>query len=206
MKNLLLMSLAALVISLPGTAAAQSQWFDFNGQALLPGGVGGTLTMVAKITNNGSIETPLPLTGDVNDRYTLVIEGLELITDSGTQQDYAGGTISLYEDDGTLADFGDATTFSDGTAILTGTFDQFRRVDFGSLQSGAGTVNWTGGTRLGEIAPADQLGWAFVVSISNRATVTLEGYDENWNGKVEPSDPIVDNEVRTWGQLKRNYQ
>ncbi len=206
MKNLLLTSLAALVISIPGTAAAQSQWFDFNGQALLPAGVGGTLTMVAKITNNGSIETPLPLTGDVNDRYTLVIEGLELITDSGTQQDYAGGTISLYEDDGTLADFGDAATFSDGTAILTGTFDQFRRVDFGSVQSGAGTVNWTGGTRLGEIAPADQLGWAFVVSISSSATVTLEGYDENWNGKVEPSDPIVDNEVRTWGQLKRNYQ
>ena len=206
MKNLLLTALATLVLVAPVTASAQSQWFDFNGQTLLPAGVGGTLTMVAKITNNGSIETPLPLTGNINDRYTLVITGLMLMADDGTNQTYSGGTIALYEDDATLADFSNQATFSDGVAILEGTFTQFTRVDFGTLQSGAGTVNWTGGTRLGEIAPADQLGWAFVVSISNRSTVLEPGYDENWNGKVEPGTPIVDNDVRTWGQLKRVYE
>ena len=206
MKNLLLTALAALVLAAPGTAAAQSQWFDFNGQALLPDAVGGTLTMVSKITNNGTVDTPLPLTGNIGDRYTLVISGLELTSDNGTQQDYVGGTIQIIEDDATLADFGDQSTFTDGTVILEGTFSQFIRLDFGTLQSGSGSVDWTGGTRLGEIAPADQLGWAFVVSISNRSSVLEPGYDENWNGKVEPGDPIVDTQVQTWGQIKRSYE
>lgn len=204
MKNLLLTALAALVLAVPMTASAQ-QWFDFNGQTLLPAAIGDDLTMVAKITNNGSIDTPIPLTGTIVDRYTLVITGLQLLSDDGTYQNYSGGTIQIIEDDGTLADFGDQGTFTDGTVILEGTFDQFVRTDFGVLQSGSGTVNWNGGSRIDEIAPADRLGWAFVTSISNRSTVTEPGYDENWNGKVEPEDPIVDGEVRTWGQLKRTY-
>lgn len=204
MKNLLLTALAALVLAAPMTASAQ-QWFDFNGQTLLAPAVGGDLTMYAKITNNGTIDTPLPLVGNAVDRYTLVITGLQLLSDDGTNQIYSGGTIQLIEDDATLADFGDPTSFTDGTVILEGSFDQFVRTDFGFLQSGSGTVNWTGGSRVDEIAPADRLGWAFVVSISNRSTVTEPGFDENWNGKVEPSDPIVSDDARTWGQIKRDF-
>lgn len=205
MKNLLLSALAAVVLAALAIASAQSQWFDFNGQTLLPDAIGGNLTMVSKITNNGTVDTPLPLTGVINDRYTLVISGLQLLSDDGINQTYSGGTIQIIEDDATLADFADQSSFTDGTVILEGTFTQFVRVDFGTIQSGSGTVDWTGGSRIDEIAPADRLGWAFVVSISNRSSVLEPGYDENWNGKVEPGDPIVDADVRTWGQIKRNY-
>lgn len=205
MKNLLLTALAAVVLAAPATAPAQSQWFDFNGQTLLPDAVGGTLTMVSKITNNGTVDTPLPLSGVINDRYTLVISGLQLLSDDGVNQTYSGGTIQIIEDDATPADFTDASSFSDGIVILEGSFTQFTRSDFGSLQVGNGSVDWTGGSRIDEIAPADRLAWAFVVSISNRASVLEPGYDENWNGKVEPGEPIVDADVQTWGQIKRSY-
>jgi len=206
MKNLFLTTVALFVLSAPGAAQAQ-QWFDFNGQALTPDAIGGTLEMVSTITNDGSIETPLPLTGSISDRYTLVINGLQLLSDDGTMQMYAGGTIQIIEDDTTPADFGDMSTFSDGTVILEGTIQQFARIDFGvgGLVSGEGSVDWTGGSRINEIAPADRLAWALVVSISTRASVLIDGYDENWNGKVEPGDPIVSDGATTWGQLKKTY-
>lgn len=204
MKNLLLTALAVIALAVPSTASA-AQWFDYNGQALVPDAIGGTLSMYSIITNDGSIETPIPLTGSISDRYTLVITDLELLSDDGTIQTYAGGSIQIIEDDATAANFGDTTSFTDGTVILEGTIQQFTRIDFGFSQSGEGSVDWTGGTRIDEIAPADRLAWAIVASISNRASVLEPGFDENWNGKVEPGDPIVSEGTSTWGQLKKSF-
>ncbi len=63
-------------------------------------------------------------------------------------------------------------------------------------------MDWNGGSRLDDIAPVDQLGWPFLSGISARATVVEDGYDEQWDGKVEPLDPIVDVTPMSWGAVK----
>ena len=207
MKKLLLVMALVVVVGTPGLASAQ-QWFDFNGQTLLPAAVGNDLTSFTVVNNNGVIDTPLPLDFD-NFQYTIVITGLTMDIDNGDLggQTFSGGSIALFEDNVTVADYTNPVTFVDGTALLTGTFQVFNRVMFSSsLGSGSGTVDWTGGTRVDEFAPADQLNWSFVVGISNRSTVTEPGYDENWDGKVEPIEPVVSGEFMSVGQLKAQRQ
>ncbi len=202
MKKLLLM-IAAVGLALAPAAASAQQYFDFNGQTLLPAGPGGDLTMVSIVDNGGVIDPPLPL-DFANFQYTLVVSGLTLITD-GAAQFYSGGTITLYEDDGTPADFANMATFMDGTALLVGSVSLQRQMFLPSLGSVAGDVDWTGGTRLSEFAPADQLGWKFFSSVSNRSTVTQPGYDENWDGKTEPSEPVVETESTSLGEVKSRF-
>jgi len=206
MKKLLLVLAVAGVIAAPGLASAQ-QWFDFNGQALVPATVGNDLTAYLPVNNDGVIDTPIPLDFD-NYEYTLVVTGLRLDADNGTAgQDYSGGTIVLYEDNGTPADYTNPATFVDGTPLLSGDLYGFlRRMFTSTLGSGNGIVDWTGGTRLGELAPADQTGWTFLVTISTRSTVTEPGYDENWDGKVEPLEPVVPADATSIGELKTRHQ
>ena len=207
MKKLLLIMALVVAVGAPGLASAQ-QWFDFNGQTLLPAVVGDALTSYTVVNNNGIIATPLPLDFD-NFQYTIVITGLIMDIDNGDLggKTFSGGTITLYEDNTTLADYTNPATFVDGVALLTGTFQIFNRIMFSSSSgSGNGTVDWTGGTRLGEFAPADQLNWTFVGAISNRSSVTQPGYDENWDGKVEPIEPVVSGESKSVGQLKGQHE
>ena len=204
MKKIVLTALIACAVLAPGAASAQ-QWFDFNGQALLPAAIGEDLTLYAVINNNDQIDTPLPL-DFANFEYTLVVTGLTLLTDNGGGgQTYGGGTIAIYQDAATAADFTSPATFMDGSTLLSGDLSSLNRTAFSSLGSVAGTVNWTGGDNLGDLAPADRLGWAFLSSISNRSTVTEPGYDENWDGKVEPSDPVVGVEVESWSSIKVGF-
>ena len=207
MKKLLLIMALMVVVGTPGLASAQ-QWFDFNGQTLLPALVGDALTSFTVVNNNGVIDTPLPLDFD-NYQYTLVITGLIMDVDNGDLggKTFSGGMIAIYEDNATPADYTNTASFVDGTPLLTGTFQVFNRIMFSSSSgSGSGYVDWTGGTRIGEFAPADQLNWTFVVAISNRSSVTEPGYDENWDGKVEPIEPVVSGESMSVGQLKGQHQ
>lgn len=207
MKKMLLVIALVGMLAAPQTAAAQ-QWFDFNGQALLPAVVGDDATAYLVVNNNGVIDTPIALDFD-NFEYTIVVTGLTMTVDNGDAggKSFSGGTIVLYEDNSTAADFTSPATFSDGTAILSGDLVSFNRVLFTSTNgSGQGDVNWTGGTRVGEFAPADLLGWSFLVSISTRSTVTEPGYDENWDGKVEPLEPVVSDGKSSVGELKSRHQ
>lgn len=199
MKKLVsLLALAGLVMA--GPASAQ-QFFDFLGQANVPASVGGDLELHSIVVNNNQVDTPLPL-DFANYQYTLVVTGLTLDTDGFTQA-YSGGSIALYEDDGTAADYTSKPTFSDGTALLTGTVVSLNRTMFtGTLGSLSGLVDWTGGSRIGDIAPADRLSWAFLSGISASSSVTQPGYDEQWDGKVEPQQPIVGTELKSWGSVK----
>jgi hypothetical protein len=207
MKKLLLVMALMVVVGAPGFASAQ-QWFDFNGQTLLPALVGSDLTSYTVVNNNGVIDTPLPL-DFANFQYTIVITGLTMDIDNGDMggKTFSGGMIALYEDNTTVADYTSPGSFVDGTPLLTGTFQVFNRLMFTSSNgSGSGTVDWTGGTRLDEFAPGDQINWTFVVSISNRSSVTEPGYDENWDGKVEPIEPVIPVDILSVGQLKGRHQ
>ena len=145
-----LLVLALLLMAVPASA---QQLFDFLGQTVVPGNVGGILV--------------------------------------------------IYEDNGTAADYANPATFSDGTAILIGDITTLNRTMFSlTLGSAAGWVDWTGGTRLDDIAPADQLGWPFLTGISARDSNVEPGYTEQWDGKCEPEEPIVDTEDISWGSVK----
>lgn len=202
MRKMLLTAVAVGLLVLPVAASAQ-QLFDFNGQALIPASAGGDITMVAQVTNGAVIDTPIAL-DFANFEYTMVITGLTLITD-GTSQFYSGGTLTLYEDDQTVADYTSMASFMDGTALLVGTISLQRESMLPTLGSIAGDVDWTGGTRIGEFAPGDQLGWKFFSVFNKSATVTQPGYDENWDGKCEPTEPVVANEPANVGEVKSRY-
>jgi hypothetical protein len=48
-----------------------------------------------------------------------------------------------------------------------------------TLGTAAGWLDWTGGTRLDEIAPVDQLGWPFLTGIS-RHDGNVEAVPMSW--------------------------
>jgi len=190
--------MAGLVLAVPASA---QQLFDFLGQADVPAMAGGSLALDSLLRDPAPETTPIPL-DFANFEYTLVISGLVMIADGSTQT-YAGGTVTIFEDNGTAADYGVPGSFTDGTAILSGTITHLERTMFTStLGTVTGSLDWTGGTRVDEIAPQDQVGWAFLSGINARETSVEPGYSEQWDGKIEPEAPIVDNEEVLWGSFK----
>lgn len=193
-----LLLVALLLIAVPASA---QQLFDFLGQTVVPGDVGDMLNMDSVVRDPAPGTTPIPL-DFANYEYTLVVTNLVLDTD-GSPQVYSDGMLVIYEDNTTVADYANPATFSDGTAILIGTISTLNRTMFtATLGSAAGWVDWTGGTRLDDIAPVDQLGWPFLTGISARDTNVEPGYTEQWDGKCEPEEPIVDTEDISWGSVK----
>lgn len=196
-----------LLLAQAGLAAAASavQMFDFDAQALMPAGVGGSATVYGKIVNGGAVATPLPL-DFANYGYTIVVTGLVQDT-AGATSLFSGGTVAIYQDAATAADWANPATFTDGTAILTGSLVTFQRTMLtGTLGSGAGTVDWTGGTRLAELSPADQTGWPFLTAVSRAASQVQPGYSERWDGKVEPTGDVVATESASWSDLKASFR
>lgn len=203
MKKLMILNVAALTLALAGPAAA-TQLFDFNAQATMPAVVGDSAEVVGVISNGG-VDTPLPL--DFGSyQYTIVISGLVLDA-TGSTDTFSGGSIAIYEDAGTAADYADPTTFADGTAILSGVVTEFQHaVLIGSIGSGSGLVDWTGGSRLDDLAPADRIGWPLLTSTNSSATYVEPGYTMLWDGKVEPSQEVVGADETTLSGVKALFR
>ncbi len=201
-KTLVLATLLIGLAAAPQSASAQ-QFFDFFGQAIVPANVGQTLTLRAVVFDGApAVETPLPL-DFANFQYTIVIEGTVFDLLSGGAQLYSGGTITLYEDAGTVADYANASTFTDGTPLLSGVVVNLSRSQILSLVSVVGTVDWTGGSQIDLLAPADRLDWGLFSGVD---TGTADpGYSETWDGKVEPRDPVVGVDDGSWGELKSGW-
>jgi hypothetical protein len=200
-KSVLLVGILLLVAA----PAVAQQAFDFYGQALVPAAVGGTLTMYSTIVNNVAFPTPIPL-DFANFEYTLVVTNLTLDVNA-FQQQYSNGAIVIYEDAGTPADFTNPASFIDGAVVLSGTIINLTRTimfPISGTGSASGTLDWTGGSLLNEMAPVDQIGWSFLSGISGGSTVE-PGYDETWDGKVEPLDEIVPTEQTSIGRVKSRY-
>ena len=196
--------LMAALLLVAAQAPAQ-QLFDFLGQAVVATAPGGTLTMYSVLNDPSPAgSTPIPL-DFANYQYTLVVTDLQLLVD-GTPQQYGNGVIAIYQDAATPADYADPATFTDGEAILTGVVTTLTRMMFtATLGNANGAVDWTGGTMLDLIAPQDQTGWPFLSGINADSFNVEPGYDEQWDGKVEPTEPIVATEARTWSQVKALY-
>lgn len=188
----------ALGVALPASA---QQKIDFSGQATLPGG-GNDLDVVAVVLDADPIALPLPL-DFANFQYTLVfadfLEGVPI----GSVTPYSGGTIALIKDDATPADFNNPLTFNDGEIILFSDNAALTRQLFTST---LGTVNgifdWTAGTRISELHPDDRLGWNISSGLNGASSQVEPGYDEAWDGTVEPAGEVVANEQGSFGSLK----
>ncbi len=199
MKTMLKGLLIVLVLVAIPLGASGQQLFDFSGQALMPAGVGGTLTMYSVVRDaSPAIDTPLPL-DFANYQYTLVVDQAVLTAD-GMFKTFSGGTVAIYKDAGTLADFANPGTFTDGTAILIGNFTTLSK--FVPANSVSGFFDWVGGTRVDDMAPVDQLHWAFVSATSVDSGLLEPGYDEVWDGKTEPPENIVDTESSSMSRVK----
>ena len=205
--RILILAIVMLTFLLPGAVMAQ-QFFDFLGMALLPDGAGDSLTLYAQVADAQPATTPLPL-DFANYGYTLVVSDLVLVTDAFPEV-YASGTITLYEDNGTPADYAMPGTFSDGTALLVGNLSLtlYHLSDVmpsNTLGNGTGVVDWVGGTRLNDFAPSDQSDWTFVVSTNSGSGLLEDGYDEVWDGKVEPQGVIVGTDKVSWDEVKSYF-
>ena len=194
MKKLLLVLAIAGMVCRTGAGLGASSCSTSTDRHSSPIGVGGDLTAYLPVDEAGVIDTPIPLDFD-NFDYTIVVTGLTLDVVNGNAQDYLPGSIVMYEDAATPADYGNPSTFTDGIAILSGSLYSFTRQMFTStLGSGQGDVDWTGGTRLGEWPrPTSRAGPSSSASARAR-TVIDPGYDENWDGKVEPLSRVATSE------------
>jgi len=198
------MALGALVAS-PSAWAGDPPNFDFNGYAQVSDVIASPLVLRSVLTNNGVVPTPI-LLDFTNNQYTLVANGT-LASIVGVARNYAMATVSIYEDPiggGTAADYSNAATFTDGTLILTGAFDGFliRNRFSASLGNFIGSVDFTGGTRLGDLAtPQD---WPFGGGWSRSVTGIPATYQENWDGKIDLA--AVGVEPGSWQKVKSLYR
>jgi len=183
---------AALLASAGGAAAGDPPNFDFNGYAQLPAAVGGPLTVRSVLTNNGVVPTPIPLDFTLN-QYTLVLTAV-LTADDGTTQSYGTVGFSIYGDPiggGTAADYGNPATFTDGAVVYSANLSYLERVRFTA----------TLGSFFGPLLPAagDLFGgW------SRTVTGIPAGYQENWDGLIDPGSVSVESE--TWQGVKSLYR
>lgn len=204
MKKLMILTVAASTLALAGTAAA-TQLFDFNAQAVMPADVGGSAEVYGVIVNGDAVDTPLPLDFDGYE-YTIVITGLTLDA-TGSPDLFSGGAIAIYEDAGTPADYADPASFTDGAVVLSGVVTEFEHaVLIGSVGNGQGTVDWTGGSRLDDLAVEDQNGWPLLTSTNSSAAYVEPGYTMLWDGKVEPSEEVVSTQETSLSNIKALYR
>ena len=204
MKTLIIAPLLLALIALAAPASAV-QLFDFDAQAILPGAPGGTASAYGRIVNGQAVAAPLPL-DFAHYEYTIVVTGLVLDASGATSQ-FSGGTVAIFQDDATAADWSAPGTFSDGTAILTGVMPAFQHTMFtATLGSGYGTVDWTGGSMLDSLAPADQVGWPFLTTVSRASSLVQPGYTEQWDGKVEPVTDVVPSADTSWSGVKALFR
>jgi len=204
MKTILTISLLLSVATLAGPAAAV-QLFDFDAQAIVPQNVGETAAVYGRIVNGTAVDTPLPL-DFANYEYTIVVTGLTLDV-AGAASSFSNGVVTIYEDAATSSAWGDAASFEDGTVVLSGSLPVFQHTMLtATLGTGTGYVDWTGGSMLNLLAPADQTGWPFLTTISRSATQVEPGYTEKWDGKVEPTGDVVPTENASWSEVKALFR
>jgi hypothetical protein len=203
MKNLqtklAVVILATLLSS--SIAVADPANFDFFGcMPSIPTSNGEAFTMVGFLTNNGVVPTPIPFTW-VGEEHTVVISAT-FDSKSGFFESYTNATVHIYTDVGpaTAGNYANQASFSDGTLVLSGVINNFQRIDFpGASSAYSGSVDWTGGTRLGELG-ANTTGYGIGGSGNTSQGGIPAGYADCWDGKID--QPVVAVDSATWHQVK----
>lgn len=197
--------LAILMVIALATTASAGGVFDFLGQANLPAGVtAGPLTMVGQLHDPAPLVSPLALDFGANS-YTICLECVEMTSDTGTVKTFGPCSVSLHENPVNDSDYSDPAGFCTGTTILSGSMDSLTRTTLISwLHNVSGSVNWTGGTMLGDLNPLEYAGWA-VLCTANSNSPHAPNMDEVWDGKIERED-VVDIDDNSFGAIKALYR
>jgi len=204
MRNRITTTLLLAALALVPALAAADQVFDFDGVTVTPAAPGEQLVASCVVKDVlPPLTTPIPLDFAAHE-YTLVVTA---VLDSATAytQYFSSGTVALYEDDATPADPADPSTYTDGTVLLSGELDHLVRNLFPTgLGSGSGSLDWTGGERLGTFPEADRYGWTLLFTLDAGVDRAV-GFDETWEGTLAPATEIVAAEELTWSELKALY-
>jgi hypothetical protein len=207
MKNLQTTLASVILATLLGSSIAMAQDppnFDFYGcMQSIPTSNGQPFKMVGFLTNNGVVPTPIPFNW-VGEEHTVVIEAT-FDSQSGITQSFTGATVKIFTDVGpvTAADYANQATFSDFDLVLSGVINNFQRLVFTpSISSYSGQVDWTGGSRLGELG-ANTTGYGIGGGGNTNSGNIPSGYVDCWDGKID--QPVVAVEEETWGGVKELY-
>lgn len=213
------MLMVLLVVALsPGLALGADQMVG-TGYSDFPGveGVGTVTTLVGLFDPPAGFTYPFPVNFASNEYTLKFVATVSSITPQiiTTEYAYATTTIRVYEDAGLDADYGinppngsSPTTFENGTAALIGTLSGLVRIDFNlgfPEPTFVGTIDWTGGSELGNLAPYPATGWTIHGGVSATVPGIPTGYERNWTPKIVPPAAVPVHES-TWGAIKSLYE
>jgi hypothetical protein len=207
---------AVTALALAASLGASGGWaqtppnFDYLGyMKTWPTTVGGAYLYVGYLTNNGVIPTPIPMVWGAGVQHTIVIEALLQSHVAGpvTTDNFEQATIRIYTDVGPVTPYAfttpNPTGFDDQDLILSGTIDGFFRRIVMSSYTYFGSVDWTGGSRLGELGVNTQ-DWGLGGGGSTQSGSVPSGYNHVYDGLVQ--QPVVSVEDKTWGTIKDLYK
>jgi hypothetical protein len=226
MRSLLLKTFllaACAVVSLAPAARADSLLFDYvgfdyefpNPNPVTFGEAGSGYTALGTVPFLFA-----PLVGNTTlNEYTFVIQcSTPTVLPVGSMEivNYASGTVTIYEDSkglGTTANFAPNPpngqvpgTFTDGTAIMSGTLANFQLVV--DTSNGVGSfeavLNVTGGTQLGNFPLNQRTGWTFSGTTGEALNIP-QGYAHQVDGQAFLDAPVAARRI-TWGRLKAGYK
>lgn len=139
--------------------------------------------------------------------YTLVIQGTvsSYSTVIGRAVDFFPVVFTIYEDNATAADYANKATFTDGTAILSGSIENMSGFWFAGPAYGvSGTAHMTGGTGLANVACTDLLLNDFIHFQGPPAVNAPAGYEEGYDPQWTCVPVSV--EETGWGRMKSLYR
>lgn len=222
MRGIEALASVALLLGVWGTAAGDPYLLDLSGnnfsvtEAQVVGQELKVALLLSKVQDNPPFAVPGAI--DWSTEYTLYVSGLMLTDPPGNPvKSYSGGSVQLWSENppdapwtpttpvGAIPAYNAAevpTKLTDGTALLIGSFTQFATLFFGgNTGSISATINWTGGSKLGDLAAqgiTDNWHWN---GWFNLTAPVPPGYQLLYGGKLE-HEQAVGVEPATWGKIK----
>ena len=214
-RQLILTGLVVLLVPMMALGADQMVGTGYSEYAGAEG-VGTVMTLVGLCDPPSGFTYPFPVNFAINEYTFKFVATITTVTPQiiTTEYAYATTTISMYKDPGQDADYGTSppngtspSTFENGTAELIGTLSGLVRIDFNlgfPEPTFVGTIDWTGGTQIGNLAPYPANGWSIHGGVSSMVPIP-GGYQRNWTPKIVPP-AAVPVEESTWGAIKSLYE
>jgi hypothetical protein len=229
-KRILALTIALLVaMAMVSAAFGQSEFLFFGYSKYVagdPDDMGSIMDVYGIMTTVGGVDFPIPV-DMLNYEYTVYVSSMVVASNTNEPPTvlnlgYNGGEVRIYKDPlagGTLADYADPSTFTDGELILHATvqdgwtallfdFD----TDFIFTGSGSGFCDFIGGSQLGDLVVGEYYleDWGLhgtpVADPNPDQGITVPtGYDRVFDVKLTPPNDPTATDPASWGEIKRLY-
>lgn len=206
---------AALFLAIPALALADPLHGHFSGYADHSGGVPGSYTPGETYTVYATLDAVQPdpwYAFDETQEYTVVITTTVTAAYEAPPMilnvEFADATVEIFEDDGTAADYGNVSTFTDGTKVLDGVATNMagQRPNFtGFNWDVTGDVALLGGAGIEGLLCDGPMSMNDFIAFQSPPVFPPAGYEEAYNiDWVCETATSVDRS--TWGKLKGLYR